>query len=132
SCKYWWRYAILSGIILNTYQLWEAMQEDIMWIDETEYLRSLPYILILAAILIGISEIVRYQSKTLDLYDSICQEIDELLAESNEDNGNVQLIKNEFANLKNKSATIEHLNELKLFRESLQQKIDKGASQEYE
>lgn len=86
TCKYWWRYAILSGIILYTYQLWEGLQIDVVHIDEAEYLYSMPYISILILVLFFLSKIAGYQLKILDLYENVSNEIEILLDKSNQDN----------------------------------------------
>lgn len=38
----WWRYSLFSPIIIYAYQLWEAVQDEILLVDETAYLDSLP------------------------------------------------------------------------------------------
>ena len=75
----WWRYAILSPIVLFTFQLWRGVQEDVRFIEETEYVQSLPIISIFVLSLILLSQVVKYQSKILDKHEEISIEIEELL-----------------------------------------------------
>ena len=83
TCGHWWRYAILSPIVLFTYQLWGANQNFSLEIDNYEYIRALPMILILVLVLILISKDVQYQAKIIDIYENLSAEIEVLLNKLN-------------------------------------------------
>lgn len=74
----WWRYAILSPIILTIYQLWEAVQPSIQT-DNISFIQALPLIIIIVVFLLLISKTVKYQSKILDIYNVVSEEIEQLL-----------------------------------------------------
>lgn len=79
SSNKWWRYAILSPIVLYVYQLWEAFEDTNALVDQWEYISVAPIILILVAFLLFISNIVKYQFKILDLYDQVSNMTEELI-----------------------------------------------------
>ncbi|MBD0849415.1 hypothetical protein [Maribacter arenosus] len=79
----WWRFAILSPIILTVYQLWEAVQST--RIDEIWFSQALPLIIIIIAFLLLISKTINYQSKILDIYNTIEGEIEQLLQKVGKD-----------------------------------------------
>ena len=74
----WWRYAILSPIILFAYQLWGAYQNETLEVDNYEYIKALPVILLLVVVLLVISKGIKYQAKTADIYETLTVEIDQL------------------------------------------------------
>jgi len=82
TCPYWWRYAILSPIVLFAHQLWEGFQDETISVDESQYFYSLPFILFLLLGLFFIFRTVKYQSKIMDTYDDVSNQIENLLAES--------------------------------------------------
>ncbi len=83
TCEHWWRYAILSPIVLFSYQLWSAYQNVIKEIDNYEYFRALPTILLLVVLLIFISNKIKYKARILDIYEGLSNEIEILLKKLN-------------------------------------------------
>jgi len=79
TAQQWWRYAVLCPIIIFTHQLWTSLKNAKTTVDELEYLRALPFIVILVVILLLLSQAIRYQSKILDIYEQISKEIELLL-----------------------------------------------------
>ncbi len=79
TCQYWWKYAILSPIILVTYQIWEMFQ-DVRYIDAWGNLKALPVILFVVLTLVIISNSIKYEFKVSDLHKAITIELDGLIA----------------------------------------------------
>jgi hypothetical protein len=123
----WWKYAILSPIILTAYQLWEMCQ-DVRYIDAWGNLRALPFILLVVGILIFISGYVKYEYKVSDLRESLQKEMDELL----QSKANLQ----QFEGLKKRIAQLKimlqaesplaekHLETLQQIREELMKEME--------
>lgn len=63
----WWRYAVLSPIILTVYQLWEVLQSTGYEVDEVSLIYSLPAITIIAILLIFISKKIRYSNRIKEI-----------------------------------------------------------------
>jgi hypothetical protein len=78
TCKYWWKYAILSPIILVSYQIWEMFQE-VQFIDAWGNLRAFPFVLCILLVLFMLSNYVKYEFKVSELHKSISLELEELI-----------------------------------------------------
>jgi len=78
TCEYWWKYAILSPIILISYQIWEMFQ-DVRYIDAWGNLRAFPFVLCIIATLIILSNCVKYEFKMTGLQETIARELDDLI-----------------------------------------------------
>jgi len=78
TCQYWWKYAILSPIVLVSYQIWEMFQ-DVRYIDAWGNMRAFPFILFNIITLIILSNYVRYELKVSDLQKAISRELDEMI-----------------------------------------------------
>ncbi|MGB5821341.1 MAG: hypothetical protein WBG90_17785 [Saonia sp.] len=79
TSRHWWRYAVLVPIVLYTYQLWEGTQEELIQMGEIEYFRAFPIVICVIVLLLVLSHVVNYQSKVLDIYESLSKEIEENL-----------------------------------------------------
>ncbi|MEO1013098.1 MAG: hypothetical protein AAFX53_17510 [Bacteroidota bacterium] len=127
TSPYWWRYAILSPIALYVFQLWSGLRNQIA-IDEMEYIHSLPVILVVMAILFFLSYKIRLQSKILDLYGKLKDEIELLLKDLEAQKGNTAQAKSQFEsvrqNLERKSPK-EQLEILVRLKAELQEKMSK-------
>lgn len=71
----WWRYAILSPVILYSYQFWEGIQ-SVNELDASGNLTAFPAIFAIILLLIILSKIFKYNYRILDLYDSVSYELD--------------------------------------------------------
>ena len=78
TCQYWWKYAILSPIILVSYQIWEMFQ-DVRYIDAWGNLRAFPFILFNIVTLLVLSNYIKYEFKVSDLQEAISRELDEMI-----------------------------------------------------
>jgi hypothetical protein len=78
TCQYWWKYAILSPIVLVSYQIWEMFQ-DVRYIDAWGNLRAFPFILFNIVTLVVLSNYIKYEFKVSDLQEAISRELDEMI-----------------------------------------------------
>ena len=77
SSQQWWKYAILSPIILYSYQFWEAMQ-DINTLDAAGNIKAFPAIFCVVLLLIIISKGIKYRVQILIMYEQLTEEIENL------------------------------------------------------
>ncbi|MGB5821342.1 MAG: hypothetical protein WBG90_17790 [Saonia sp.] len=123
----WWRYSLFSPIIIYTYQLWEAVQDEIELVDETAYLDALPIILLLLFFLLILSHFIRYQSKILDLYNGIGNEIENLFEQFGKTSENINRRRKEFNIITRKvvdeKSAKEHLDALQRLKKELMLEI---------
>ncbi|NNL01838.1 MAG: hypothetical protein HKP39_06145, partial [Eudoraea sp.] len=80
TCKYWWKYAILSPLLLFTYQFWEAFQ-NVESIDAIGNAKVFPLVLLSVLLVIITSRLVKYQTSLLEFYESINTEVDQIIEE---------------------------------------------------
>lgn len=80
STSYWWRYALLSPIVLYSYQFWEVWQDE-QFLDAHGNLAMLPILLIIFVVVLAMSRMVNYKAEVLDLYEYINSEIENHLSE---------------------------------------------------
>ena len=78
TCQQWWKYAILSPIILYSFQLWEATQ-DIVSLDAAGNIRAFPAIFCVVLLLLVISKAIKYRVEILIMYEHLGEEIEDLL-----------------------------------------------------
>ncbi len=128
TCEHWWRHTILSPIILFTYQLWSAYQNVTSEIDNYEYFKALPTILLLVVALFYISKKVKYKIHILEYYENLSFEIEELLKKLNTIESNILKTKYGFGingdkNESSEKSTI-YLNKLYRMKKELLEKLD--------
>jgi hypothetical protein len=74
----WWRYSILSPLIIYSYQFWEAFQ-DVQIIEAYGNLRIMPLVILNVAIVLLISKLVKYRADLLEVYENVNVEMEEIL-----------------------------------------------------
>lgn len=74
----WWRYAILPTLVLFLFQFWEAFQ-DVQTIEAHSNIKVFPLVFLSILLVLALSRIVRRQSQTLDAYEQISLEIEQLI-----------------------------------------------------
>jgi len=99
TAKDWWRYAILSSIVLTLYQLFEAFQSA-EYADEISFYKAFPLIVVIIGLLIWAAHIIRARTKILELYENITQEIEDILSKIESYTPMFQEKKAEFQDLK--------------------------------
>ncbi|MGB5359459.1 MAG: hypothetical protein WBN27_05895, partial [Eudoraea sp.] len=92
TCQQWWKYAILSPIILYSYQFWEATQ-DVSLLDAAGNIKAFPAIFCVVLLLFLISKAIKYRVEILIMYDHLAEEIEDLL-KNTDFNTNSVLYKN--------------------------------------
>lgn len=77
----WYKYALLSPILMTAYQIWELFQPYKI-IDEYSLLTLLPWIVGLSAVLVFIGVKVNYVNLIIDYQKEISTKIDELITKN--------------------------------------------------
>ena len=78
TCRYWWRWAILSPVLFYLYQFWELFQ-SINDIDSTGNLKVLPLALLAAIVVAILWKLIRSISITRDYRQILKIELDKNL-----------------------------------------------------
>ncbi len=78
TCQQWWKYAILSPIILYSFQFWEATQ-DVISLDAAGNIMAFPAIFCVVLLLLAISKAIKYRVEILIMYEHLSEEIEDLL-----------------------------------------------------
>ncbi len=123
TCQHWWKYAILSPIILYSYQFWEATQ-DVRYLDAAGNIKAFPAIFCIILILLMISKTIKYRVEILIMYEHLISEIDDLLkkGEFNSNNSsflNIKRLKNLKEEIAKETNTQQQLARLMSLREEL-------------
>ncbi|WP_019669621.1 hypothetical protein [Eudoraea adriatica] len=92
TCHQWWKYAILSPIILYSYQFWEATQ-DVSFLDEAGNISAFPAIFCVVLLLLVISKAIKYRVQILIMYEQLTDEIENLF-KNTDFRANTDLYKN--------------------------------------
>ncbi|WP_424280131.1 hypothetical protein [Eudoraea sp.] len=92
TCQHWWKYAILSPIILYSFQFWEATQ-DVNSLDAAGNIKAFPAIFCVVLLLLMISKAIKYRVEILMMYEHLTEEI-EVLLKNTDFNANSVLYKN--------------------------------------
>ncbi|NNL17098.1 MAG: hypothetical protein HKO81_10715 [Flavobacteriaceae bacterium] len=124
TCPYWWRYAILSPLIIYSYQFWEAFQNTTI-LDSYSNLRILPLVLINVLIVLLISHHVKYKARFLTIYEDISKEIEEIFEELKSDYSK-EVVKT-IENLKSKKSdhsSAVYRRQLKALEQELSARLD--------
>ncbi len=80
SERRWWRYALLSPIVLEAYRLWEVFfNSKATKVDEVEYISAAPWILLVVALLYAVSRLIRVKYRILDVYEDLETEMEAVL-----------------------------------------------------
>ncbi|MGB5821343.1 MAG: hypothetical protein WBG90_17795 [Saonia sp.] len=126
TCQHWWKYAILSPLILYSYQFWEVFQ-DTNTLEAFGNLRAFPAIFCVIVLLLLLSRVIKYKTRMQDIYEYVLQEIEEVLYEMNNENELIQDKKNQLINIKKQKITEknarENLTLLIALKEELLQKV---------
>ena len=121
----WWRYAILSPLILYLFQFWEAIQDGYSNVDAFGNYKVFPLVLLSIILLLALSRIVRRHSRSLDIYEQITHEINSLINKLGVERSRVGDYRNRFDKIRNKqdSSKDTNLKELMLLKQELQNKV---------
>ncbi len=78
SSKIWWRYAILSPIIIYSYQFLESLL-DIRYLDSSSNVNVFPVVLTVIIVLRLLSYNFKYKFGILDIYEEVENELEEFI-----------------------------------------------------
>ena len=80
TSEYWWKYSILSPLIIFSYQFWESFGE-VVQLDSFSNIKVFPLVVINILVVIAISKWVKYRTDLFLIYNVICREVDEMIEE---------------------------------------------------
>ncbi len=124
----WWRFAILSPIVLTIYQFAEVFGET-QTIDESSFLRAVPIIGLVICFILLFFRAINYKSKILNIYDELSSEIEVLLQKVGEDKTMLYQQKFQFSELtKSKTKSSEKLKQLLQLKKELQDELENKSS----
>ncbi|MEH6680115.1 MAG: hypothetical protein V7724_06175 [Sediminicola sp.] len=127
TCHHWWKYAILSPIILYAFQIWEAFQDNDI-LDAYGNIRAFPAVFVVVSLVVSLSIAVRYRSKILDFHQDIKLEIEALLGKMEGSNNILAHQQKTFRELQDTKVDTEnaqnHLQSLLKLREELLRELD--------
>uniref|UniRef100_UPI00404AA662 hypothetical protein n=1 Tax=Gelidibacter sp. TaxID=2018083 RepID=UPI00404AA662 len=123
TCRHWWRYSILVPIIIELYKVLVFLDDENRYVDEYEFIYSLPYTIPIIILLIFISNKFGYYKKSLNLNQKLTEEIDTIFSELNSvKKDNLLISQNEYKallSIKKDISKEEYLNQLILLRNNL-------------
>ncbi|WP_445382241.1 hypothetical protein [Robiginitalea sp. IMCC43444] len=75
SNPHWWRYALLSPLVLYVYQFWETFQ-GLETVEDYENVRVFPLVFLTISFIMLLSKVIRRRSRTLDYQIHLQAELD--------------------------------------------------------
>ena len=122
----WWRYAVLSPLVLYLFQFWEAIQESYTNVDAYGNYKIFPFVLISIVLLLALSRIVRRYSQSLDAYDEISRQIEFQINKLGAERSGIGDYRKRFEHIRNKLVKDQadtKLTELVRLQQELQRKV---------
>ncbi|WP_343486388.1 hypothetical protein [Allomuricauda sp. d1] len=130
SEKKWWRYALLSPILVTMYQLRTGLKPEIDVIDEHEIFEAMPLLLGILLILLFLAKPAYYQNKLKTIYQKNHTRAEELLSKKyGNKSGEFENLKNRFLSFKedrDKNAILEE--ELLSLKSQLENELQKSTT----
>ena len=120
----WWRYAVLSPLVLYLFQFWEALQDDFATIDAYRNYKVFPFVLLSIILLLALSRIVRRYSQSLDTYEEISWQIENQINKLGQERSGIGDYRKRFEKIRNKLINDggDDINELTRLQQELQRK----------
>lgn len=81
TCRHWWRYAILVPLVIELYKLIAMLNDENEFIDEIEFIHTIPIIIPIILFIVFISNRLGYYNKSVVFNQQLTQEIDQLFSE---------------------------------------------------
>jgi len=123
TCKHWWRIAILVPIIIEIHKFLVTINGELQYIDEYEFLHSLPITIPIIALILLLSRKLNYYNHSKSLNNELNDEIDSLMEEmSNFKINDYKVVKKELKALrhgKNNLDKKDYLKKLIVLRDKL-------------
>ncbi|MDT0621426.1 hypothetical protein [Croceitalea vernalis] len=121
----WWRYALLSPILVTAFQLNTILQSDLEQIDVYEIWQILPLLMVVLILLIGLSKNAHNEYLIQGIYKKTTKAIENKLIQNKiEDFKALEQTKQSLFKFKN-SPNIVELTELEKLKNSLEQQLKK-------
>lgn len=117
TSPYWWRFALISPILLNLFQIWEGLH-NVNIADTISFYYAFPWLILILATLLLLDKKVGYASTIIEIKKEIDRDIEEILADNFQGNNNLNSIKETFENVKG-GASGDNLKQLIELREEL-------------
>tara|TARA_R110001592_G_scaffold39973_1_gene131408 strand:+ start:27 stop:1328 length:1302 start_codon:yes stop_codon:yes gene_type:complete len=111
----WWRYALLSPILLTVFQLWEGFQMADK-VDETSFYYAAPWLFIVIAIVLYLDKKVSYAKNILESKHEIKRKVEEILNSEEYKNEIVEKSKIELKKIKGGEVISENKEIMELLR----------------
>lgn len=123
TCKHWWRHTILIPIIIECYKITGILNQDYYYVDDQEFILSLPLTIPVLFILILLTKKLNYFSQSVNISTELDREINNLLNElSVFKEENFKSLKRNLKELRQKKESIDaedYLRKLVALRENL-------------
>ncbi len=123
TCKHWWRFAIIVPIIIECYKFLSILNDDLRYVDEFEFVYSLPLTIPLILFLVFLSKKLNYYSLSKSLNNELNDEINSLMNEfSNFKTEDYKIIRKELNGLRDNKSVLdkeEYLKQLIVLRKKL-------------
>lgn len=84
TCKHWWYHSIAIPIAVYTFQLVGVFNDDVGYIDEYEFIYSIPFTLVILTILYFIRSRISTYLKAVDLKKEVDNQIEEAIQKRKE------------------------------------------------
>ena len=111
TCQYWWKSAILVILIIEILKLVSAFISEQKFIDEIEYVKSLPITIPIILGIVLISKKINYYNLAKNVRYDIDNKIDDVFFElNNENDEKLNILKEKFFNVKTKYIDKSNLN----------------------
>lgn len=81
TCKHWWRNAILIPIVIEIYKILVILDDEIQFLDNNEFIMSIPVTLPIIILLVYLSKKLNYFSLSKSLGNQLDDEIDNMIQE---------------------------------------------------
>lgn len=79
TCKHWWYYSIAIPIAVYVFQLISVLNDDTNFMDEYEFIYSLPFTIVILGILFFIRSRISTYLKAVDLKKQVDDKMDEAI-----------------------------------------------------
>ncbi|GMN05307.1 hypothetical protein MTsPCn5_06950 [Croceitalea sp. MTPC5] len=121
--KKWWKYALLSPILITIYQLSTFFNTETDILDEYEIIRGFPFLVLIAVLLVALSKNAKDQYVVQSVYRKTSSQIEKLLEQRNQEHVNAILdTKRRLTDLKEQKATA-HINDLMEIKKQLEHEL---------
>ncbi|GMN05306.1 hypothetical protein MTsPCn5_06940 [Croceitalea sp. MTPC5] len=125
--KKWWKYALLSPILVTVYQHIAIFNTETDSLDDTEIFQALPFLVLIAVILVALSKNAKDQYIVKSVYQKTSSRIEKLLEQKNQNHINtISDTKRRLTDLKEQKTTV-NINDLMEIKKRLEHELRERA-----